>query len=575
MNWSACRWYDTKEEENDGAYWKLLNQSIEDFKNNISIYAFAEIAKNVRNQELKQKLKEKFIEVYGHEALYEMKSIASPDIYSEEEMKSYTEEAIKIVKNKYINNTSMQGKKSLIDYNIIAVIQCVADVEWQREKINEVLFFIKSNENLYPKLAVEELITQLVHRIKNKNIKEDALNQYSEYISQEFKHYYEVINDEHYIAKKAENYKNIRIGLNPKLQIGLEIEANRNLFKNPWIYNQKNLGGYWSAIDMSVADGAEFVTPIFHDTPEEVSKVCALCETIKQMGFIYDENLKNASGQINIGLKYLDTVDAILNFFEVYGNCEELLFYISNEEGQLPRKNIYENKYAKPFSGELGKIKIDEEISRDDLIKMFTPAEDYITLERLDEEESKYDLKLEGLKIEKPTVSNLSAFHFKKNTVCLRDGNRLEFRIPNTSVDYKVWIDNIRLYGRIVEVSKELADIMEKGDVSSKEIKKLELKEELKSEEKTLEEKLFVLMDLLFEDDKIKKIYMDRFYCLQRKIKETHASEYTKPNESDSKGFGVVEFQRMYRTRVYENRGPIALYNPGKENLEIENKNEI
>ena len=558
MNWNVCRSYDAKEEMPGGIYWQLLNLSKEEFDRGIQIYSFAETIKSIENEDLKQKLKDKLIEVYGYSSYYEIHIAMTRKIYSEEEIKAYVEKAITVTKSNYKKFPS--GKTIPVDYKIVDVIQNVNNLEWKKEKIKEVLAFINEISYMYPKKVVGEKITQIILKIKDETIKKELVSLYSDKIWPEFKYYDALKNDEFYVLKKAEKYKDIRLGLNPDLKIGLEIEVNNNLFKNPWIYEQKGFKGYWCAVDLTVTDGNEFVTDIFHDTPDEFSKVCALLETIKELGYKYDNEKKNASGQINIGLNYLDTTDAILNFFEIFGNCEELLFYISNEEGQIPRKNIYENKYSKPFSGSLGSLEIEEDMTRDDVIRLFTAKEDYITLELLDDIEEAYSLGPKGMEVQKQKITSIPALEFKKNTVCLRSGNRLEIRIPNTSVEYEVWRDNIRLYGRIVEVSKEIADTFNKSDLTEKEIRKIELKEELKNETKTIEEKLFILMELLFEDDEIKKIYMDRFYCIQRKIKEEQITEYSRPQRDDLKGFGVVDFQRVYRTRVYENLGPVVIY---------------
>mgnify|MGYP003297697871 CR=1 FL=1 len=49
---------------------------------------------------------------------------------------------------------------------------------------------------------------------------------------------------------------------------------------------------------------------------------------------------------------------------------------------------------------------------------------------------------------------------YKKNSVCLRGTNkydyRFEFRIPNGGCNYETWIDNIRLYGKMMEKAKSL-----------------------------------------------------------------------------------------------------------------------
>ena len=96
----------------------------------------------------------------------------------------------------------------------------------------------------------------------------------------------------------------------------------------------------------------------------------------------------------------------------------------------------------------------------------------------------------------------LKGYSIKKKSVCLRGNNddnyRFEFRIPNGGCNYKTWIDNIRLYGKMMEVSKRLADSMNKGELSNDDERLLRIKIDLQDNTLSNEEKLVLLMNLLF-----------------------------------------------------------------------------
>jgi hypothetical protein len=153
---------------------------------------------------------------------------------------------------------------------------------------------------------------------------------------------------------------------------------------------------------------------------------------MRAVGYYYDEEYYNAAGQINLGLDYLDTKEAILAFYEIYGNCEELLYYISSEEGQIFRQNVYTSSRIKPLSEIIGKRVVEEDLSREEVIRLFS-------------NDSSRESGIRGLT-------------YKKNSVCLRGTNkydyRFEFRIPNGGCNYETWIDNIRLYRKMMEKAK-------------------------------------------------------------------------------------------------------------------------
>ena len=231
--------------------------------------------------------------------------------------------------------------------------------------------------------------------------------------------------------------------------------------------------------------------------------------------------LFNTAGQINIGIDYLDSKEAVLNFLEIYGNSEELLYHICTPNGELLRGFGYApyatEKFA-PISAKLSKMVVKDEMTREDVIDLAT--------------------KVLGL---------------KHGSISLRDKNRFEFRMFNGTVILEDWINNIRLCGKMIQISKELADIELNDERTPDEENKLKLKEKLKTENMTLEDKLEVFLDLMFDDEAEKHIYKERFFCLKKKLLETTGKgEYDRqPRESFGKLlFGRVELKNRERTAL-------------------------
>ena len=558
--------YDEKDEKENGAYWKFANANIEEIKKaDIDYWNIFKIIANIKDEKLKQKMCKKMY------ALTEEIGISSINgefliekVFSKEQIRNLIQKEIhnlcKKMENENADNTTE------IDH---WTESSVANV------IREALILQKDNEEIYNQLNIifetinnkkyenlEKLNTRLIYNIFriNSDIANKLIQKYNSKISPDFLKFIEINRDKEKKKKKSEKFRkdNIEIGVDPRICFGLEIEANNDIGFRFNVANQSGYEDYEETLEATVPSGTEIVCPPIHDTPEEVSKICALIDTMKEEGFYYDEEQENAAGQINIGLDYLNTAKAVKNFYEIFGNCEELLFHISNVEGQLTRQDIYLNSRFKPISEIIGTRVIDEDISREELLeKLYVP-------------------KREGK--EKQYIDGLQ---YKKNTVGIRDLKsaqtaRLEIKIPNGSTEYQVWLDNMRLYGKIVEMSRKLAEIENKEDITEHEENLLWLKENLANPRCTLEDKLYDLMDLLFKDDNIKEIYVNRFYTLQQKIEELGTEKYNyswKKRIYKEKAFGVVDFQEQYKSTrekgVIEFDPETGIYNENGEEERI------
>lgn len=507
--------YSLDKELPGGEYWQLLEADNNELKRFFWLPDLFRLLTQIQDNTLKDQLKSKFLSLLDLEK-NSFAGYLSTEYFTPDEIKSVFKTAL----NKRLNNYSGPVRFWIIEDSLF-LIQRINDVEWQSTEIYKLFDLLDTLDSEYIPNK-QKAISRLIIDIKDSNIRKTLLKRYSKDLSQEYLDLIRIESNPNYIKEKSKQFKDICIGIDPRITIGPEIELNHRTFGREGfdISSQQDIGDYHSTTDATVPNGKEFISPKFHDTPDELSIFCAVCDTLKELGYeAYDINV---AGQINIGIDYLDTAESLLQFWELFCNSEELLYHICNPEGSILRQPVYNTSRFKAISGELGTQVISEDISRKEVIRMLSAG----------------------------TSSTLPGIIHKKNSICLRDGNRFEIRIPNGSEDYQVWIDNIRLFAKMVEVSKEISNVVEGKDVSKNSLKKLELKESLKDESLTLEEKLFILMDLLFDDDKIKQIYVDRFYALEEIIAKTGNKIYKPLHCISDSGFGVVDFQRIYHSQI-------------------------
>lgn len=530
-----------KKEYEDSIYPEFVDASYEQIKEaNIYLPDVAKIIPNISNPTLKSAMKDKLFNILKQHGIIANSGEYCLFIFTEEEkselikndvfwtdFKHWTENE-KIVMDK-INNISF------FSY----LIKDIKDITLKYELIKKLIDSIKHFSN-------KQLIVNLIeNQNEDKELYQRLIEEYYLYLPQEYRIYLDMNNDNNYLFKKRQKFINqkIDIGIDPRIKIGPEIEVNK---KYSFVLNLDKQNGYDNykvGTDATVFNGNEIATIVpFHNTTEEVATFCALCEGMTDIGYYYDDEWKNASGQINLGLDYLDSAQAILNFYEIFGNCEELLYYISHEEGQLFRQGVYCNSRIKAISEIIGKRIIEENISRDQVIKLF------------------------HIQLHSDNKETIKSLIYKKNSVCLRGNGehdlRLEIRIPNGGCNYKTWIDNIRLYGKIMEIAKKLAYLMHKDYLNEEEQNLLDLKISLQNNNLSLEEKLVMLMNLLFKDNNdIKQIYYNRFISVKKKIRETGATNYQRQINIYEKNFSEVEFIPQYHSRLdsdYTGNGVIS-----------------
>ena len=263
-----------------------------------------------------------------------------------------------------------------------------------------------------------------------------------------------------------------RLGLPEEMTIGVELEAegkNANLVKSFGCV----LPNWEAENDGSLDEGVEVVSPILHDNINDMKELEAVCNAMQQAGL---ETTENCGGHIHIGAAYFDNNPyAFGNLLTIWNECEELFYKMGNEKGHIPREGVLE--YAKASHRDLETLSNGRKFSVREMSEF-----EKIQADLTDTEE-----KYRGL--------NLGHYGEEgKDTI--------EFRIPNGTINPTTVRENIKLFGSLMYVSKEMA--------INPEYKKEEF-ETLMDRTLTEGEKVEALLNLLFNDEKTKDIYRERW----------------------------------------------------------------
>ena len=306
----------------------------------------------------------------------------------------------------------------------------------------------------------------------------------------------------------------LEIGLDKKITIGIEIESEGYLSEHIKKIDKllkrnenKETRGWDVKPDGSLYEGVEVTSPILTDNQEDIEDIYMVCTMLQK---IENETNERCGGHIHIGSDYLKSKEAFINLFEIWGNAEEIICKISNEKNNIPRFTLQE--VAKSISPKMNKA----------------IEEGTINLE------NEEDLELFIKEIQDIQVNRFSSL----NMLNINNGmNTIEFRISNGTLNPDTWIENSRLYGRIVQISQKIAEI-EKNPESTKEEKRLvDLKEYLK-EEIPEEEKMEILLDLLFEKEE-RELYRERYFSTIKMLEEVYEGynplKYTRFSKVDFK----------------------------------------
>lgn len=308
--------------------------------------------------------------------------------------------------------------------------------------------------------------------------------------------------------------KNELIGLSKNITFGVELEVYGDKkvteplkYKTSYHNPKKVIFGYLLEPDSTIQrndneDGVEFVSPILKDNKNDIKGLEYICSKIKEMGLKTDYT---CGGHIHFGTDFLENKPkAYENLFTIWNECEELLYKMSNPNGEKPRSTI--EKFAKP-----GNLKTE---------KLYKNGE--IKISGKDElENAIYNLRKRSVNERDSGLNIMNIGKKEKNTI--------EVRIPNGTIEIKELLNNIRLFGKIFEVSKKMTDNPEyKKDIFDK----------LKNKNVTEKRKLETLLELLFDKEQEKEIYRNRWDL----VKEYNIfTELFKDNNTFKRGIYTME----------------------------------
>ena len=268
------------------------------------------------------------------------------------------------------------------------------------------------------------------------------------------------------------------------MKIGVEIESESIYENNRDIIEKYLEKTEWDIKDdASLENGTEVTSPILTGNMEkasnEIKSVCAVLNGIPQ---IISER---CGGHIHIDAGELTTKQDFVNLLEIWSYAEKILYIISNEKGEIPRKKV--SKYAPPISEKLEKA-----------IEVGT-----VNLEK-EEDLEKFVHKITNVQCDRYSGINFCNIDQKeKNTV--------EFRLSNGTINPNTWIENINLFGGIIKVSHELTTIQKKSEEQRTEHEKnlLENFEKLFTEKE--EEQIAKALINLCIIPENRQTYMDRY----------------------------------------------------------------
>ena len=355
--------------------------------------------------------------------------------------------------------------------------KCLKEPKIQLKKINRILYILLlSPSDHFFKKCIEDENIQL-----NKEDKEFIL------FSKELE--YNLKND------FDKNMLDSIITLPSDMTKGIEIECEG---VNSYLILQtiKYLKTGWIAKhDATLKDGVELNSPnptsdnTITDNIRNSYEIKEMCSYLKKLGQTVSGR---CGGHIHIGADYLTTKESWKNLLELWANNEEIIYTIANAKGEMPR--IGAETYAMPYAWLLektlskGSVNLSDEESLKKLVKA-----------------SQGNKKNFGI--------NFQNLGNKKNTI--------EFRVSNGTIDYKTWIENINLFGGLVEAAERLAQIeLKPEDERTQDEKKLlENLKKLNSNGLNDKERLELFLEIVIPKEQ-RYIYQERYEVNSKLLKK-------------------------------------------------------
>ena len=294
-----------------------------------------------------------------------------------------------------------------------------------------------------------------------------------------------------------------RLEFEKSTTIGLELEyENANLNQIYEGINKIFPKGEWKIKgDESLQNGAEINSPILRDSKkcwEDLRKICSIIEPLANID-------KNSGAHIHIGSQILGkNKDSWLNFIKLWSVYENIIFRFVYGEFLTARPNI--RSYAQPVASDFWNCYENAKVEKATLDSIIST--------------------LSETRNQAVNFSNVSRYDISK----YNEGNTIEFRCPNGTLDPIIWQNNVNLFVRMLYHSKSKNfrdDIVEKRHIiNSNKFTKLKCYNEIYLEQ-ALE-----FCDMIFSNnlDKVYFLrqYLKSFETCNKKNKYPKARTFTK-----------------------------------------------
>ena len=440
-------------------------------------YYHSWIVKSIQDNEL---LKEVYKQVSKQTQVVILK-IINDDLFKKKEL------------GNYLLNEQLEILKTFHDHELLVTIlseECYQSyiVEFLKKITNQELII-----KLFDNCQYDIYRLRIINSIKDEEMRKKLIKKLKN-------SFYQVALESNYEDNKqvlinSQDVSEIEFNLDPKITFGLELEVCNSEWNT--ILTLKHILKDWKIVwDVSLKEGVEFVSPILKFCENDLKTTKFLCKILKDNDFYINDS---CGGHIHFGFDYFKTIDEFNVFLNLYCNVEDILYLISNRCGSLIRGRVLE--YAKklqPILEDVNNLGINFDKCQEigEYVKLIT---------------NNVKTKYYGL-----NLLNINSL----------DKNTIEFRMPNGEFNFDELILNIRLFGRLLEVSKKISQLLNGVVKTKEEIKLLEYYKKMISRDMDDKLKLSFLLNMLFEKREERDVYYRRYVnnrmlnpCLEEKKK--------------------------------------------------------
>lgn len=303
--------------------------------------------------------------------------------------------------------------------------------------------------------------------------------------------YFLLSNDDEFYdkyLKRIDETEITKAKIDENITIGIELECcNKNI--NYYKYIKNVLKEFKITSDATVKSGFEIISPILHFTKSDMEKLYSICEILKTCSFYTDNS---CGGHIHIGSEYLKSSEDFYMLLYLYMNYEDIIYNICNKAHSKNRNNIkeYAKKTKTIYLKAIKENKFKDDLTKKDLIQI----------------------------LYKLNPSKYSGINF--NNLLDTSKNTIEFRMPNGEIEFYELLHNIKLFVKLIQKAHELTYNHTKKNLIS-----------ILNNSKKEEDRLEILLNLLFETNEEKEFYRNRYKTNTSFIKKI-ANEIFYKNET-------------------------------------------